>query len=243
MRPDVLALKDFYASPMGRMCAQILNAHIAARWQADNDLRFLAIGYGIPFMPQGYERAIALMPARQGALIWPESAPNRTVLSDEMALPFQDSLFDRILLIHTAEFLDHVRGVLREVWRVLAPGGRVIVITPNRTGLWARIEATPFGNGRPFSRTQLRAILNDALLSPRHWNTALHLPPFHMLRRLMPMGEKMGSTLWPGLGGVHIVEAEKVFFAARPIAKKEKVTTPLGVPAGAAQARVAKKIA
>ncbi len=29
--------------------------------------------------------------------------------------------------------------------RVLAPEGKAIVIAPNRTGVWARTEGTPFG--------------------------------------------------------------------------------------------------
>ena len=39
------------------------------------------------------------------------------------------------------------RDQLREIWRVLAAGGRVILVVPNRAGIWARTEATPFGHG------------------------------------------------------------------------------------------------
>ena len=40
------------------------------------------------------------------------------------------------------------------MWRVLAPSGRVIVV-PNRRGPWARADNTPFGHGRPYSRSQI----------------------------------------------------------------------------------------
>ena len=48
-------------------------------------------------------------------------------------------------------------ALLREVWRVLAAGGRLLAVVPNRRGVWARIDTTPFGHGRPYSRSQITA--------------------------------------------------------------------------------------
>ena len=56
--------------------------------------------------------------------------------------------------------------MLAEVWRVLTPGGRLLVVVPNRAGLWARMENTPFGYGRPFSRKQLSRLMRDMQFSP-----------------------------------------------------------------------------
>ena len=36
-------------------------------------------------------------------------------------------------------------------------GGRVLAVIPKRRGLWARMDTTPFGNGRPYSRSQITA--------------------------------------------------------------------------------------
>ena len=66
---------------------------------------------------------------------------------------------------------------LREIWRILAPGGTVMIVAPNRRGVWARSDATPFGHGRPFSRGQLTQLLRDALFSPIGWTEALYMPP------------------------------------------------------------------
>jgi hypothetical protein len=68
--------------------------------------------------------------------------------------------------------------MLRELWRVMAPQGRVIFIVPNRRGMWARFDSTPFGHGRPFSRQQLTNMLSDQLFSPTRWANALFVPPF-----------------------------------------------------------------
>lgn len=60
-----------------------------------------------------------------------------------------------------------------QIWRVLTPGGRMIVVVPNRAGVWARVEHTPFGHGRPYSRGQLRELLSETQFLPVHWNEAL----------------------------------------------------------------------
>ena len=57
-------------------------------------------------------------------------------------------------------------SLLQEVWRVLAPSGRVIIAVVARDGLWANAESTPFGHGRPYSRRQLAALLREAELEP-----------------------------------------------------------------------------
>lgn len=246
MRPDVLALKDFYSSPLGLSAHMVMAQRLAPLLEAKTGERLLCIGFGLPLLnkqAQDFERCIAMMPARQGAISWPENTPCQSLLGDETALPFKDAVFDRIIIIHAIEFLDHVRGLLREVWRVMAPGGRVIIVAPNRTGFWSRLEHTPFGNGRPFSRRQLNSLLNESLLSPKSWTSALHLPPFTALRWLMPFGEAVGRRLWPGLGGLHIVEAEKVIYAARPIGAAKRVRPRLNHGLSPAQAREIKKTA
>ena len=45
-----------------------------------------------------------------------------------------------LVLLHALETADHPHAVLSEAWRVLGPGGRMLVMAPNRAGLWARSE-------------------------------------------------------------------------------------------------------
>jgi alpha-ketoglutarate-dependent 2,4-dichlorophenoxyacetate dioxygenase len=51
------------------------------------------------------------------------------------------------------------------------PEGRLLLIVPNRRGIWARLDSTPFGHGRPYSRGQLERLLGDALFTPLEWTS------------------------------------------------------------------------
>ncbi len=89
------------------------------------------------------------MPSAQGVINWSADGGNVAALVHEDMLPLTDASMDRILAIHCLETTANVRDLLRELWRVLAPGGRLIIAVPNRRGIWARVERTPFGYGRP----------------------------------------------------------------------------------------------
>jgi hypothetical protein len=112
---------------------------------------------------------------------------------------------------------------MRQAWRVLAESGRLIVVAPNRTSLWAQVERSPFAHGRPFNRAQLETLLHESLFLPERWDTALYFPPIRS-RRLVRSGigwERIGRRLWPRLAGVHIVDSSKSMYA---VAINDKVT-------------------
>src|ERR1700733_11923658 len=93
------------------------------------------------------------------------------------ALPFPDLLFDRILLVHGFEQADNARRLLREVWRLLKDDGRLIIVVPNRQGLWAYAESTPFGHGQPYSERQLARVLRGLFFKVETKEPALFAPP------------------------------------------------------------------
>ena len=116
------------------------------------------------------------------------------------------------------EGAERIGPLLREMWRVLKPEGRLLLIVPNRRGVWARIDTTPFGHGRPYSRGQLERLLGDALFTPLEWASALFMPPLDRpwLLRWATAFERVGARLWPGFAGVIIVEARKELMGAVP---------------------------
>jgi SAM-dependent methyltransferase len=204
-------LAAFYKEPLGQWARHVLARRIREAWPSVRGLRLLTYGYGTPYM-RGLdaERAIAAMPAQLGVPAKPSSRHARLVCAED-ALPFPDVFFDRILIVHGLEGAEALRPLLRQLWRVLAPEGKILLIAPNRTSLWAQLDRSPFGHGRPFSRAELERLLRDAMFEPLRWERALYAPPFGPMRA--HGWESIGTRLFPRIGGVHIVEASKSLYA------------------------------
>src|SRR6267378_3462088 len=158
MTIDVIDLRDFYSQRLGIVARRLINRGIHARWPNAQGQRVLGLGYPTPYLGlfrEDCERCVAFMPAAQGVLKWPTSRPALATLVDEFSLPLPDAAVDRILLVHALEMSDDPEGLLREVWRVLSPSGRLMAVIPNRRGVWTRTDTTPFGHGRPFLRSAM----------------------------------------------------------------------------------------
>ncbi|MDR3375233.1 MAG: class I SAM-dependent methyltransferase [Ancalomicrobiaceae bacterium] len=221
MHLDVVDLRNFYGEPLGQIVRLILRRRIRQMWPRIVGDRLLGMGYATPFMRpflREAERTIGFMPARQGVVNWPSEGPSATALVDETDLPLPNASIDRVLAVHLLELVDDPAETLREIWRVMAPGGRLIAVVPSRRSVWARVESTPFGVGRPFSRHQLDALLKETLFSPIDWQGALFTAPIsrRFLMRSAPALERIGAILWPALSGVIIVEATKQIYQGLP---------------------------
>ena len=159
LQPDVLAIRQFYSSPLGQEArGPLLNA-LARLWPGAKGDVIVGIGYTLPLLRSFLEEAglvASLMPRGIGAIYWPADTANHSVLIDEMQLPLRDQSVNRIIVMHTLEHAPHLNTLLKEIWRVLVPGGRAIFLVPNRRGIWMRSAQTPFGNGTPFTIPQLR---------------------------------------------------------------------------------------
>lgn len=230
MRVDVATLQQFYASRLGAVARAAATRRLKPLWADCAGLDVLGIGFAPPYLDAwrpAARRAIAFMPAAQGAVRWPEAGPAAAVLGDEARLPFADSVFDRVLMVHALEESEAPRLLLREVWRTMAPEGRLVVIAANRAGLWARADATPFGHGRPFSRRQLSMLLADAMFEPTASAIALHAPPLNWrpVVALANAFERAGETLRAPFGGLVLMEAVKRLHAATAKEARKSVAT------------------
>jgi SAM-dependent methyltransferase len=236
MSVDVVDLREFYATPLGAAARNSLNRALSAIDAFVPGDAVVGIGYPVPVLDKtsASKNTIVLMPARQGAIQWPDGENSRTALVDENELPLETASVQCVVLLHLLENVADPADVLSEVWRVLVPEGRLIIIATNRRGLWARFEHTPFGNGRPFSKGQLGSLLRKAKLTPAKWGYALNFPPIRIARliRLFPYLDKVAERLWPLFCGAIIVCATKRLYQGVPSKARqaERARVPKLVP-------------
>jgi SAM-dependent methyltransferase len=213
---DVVDFRDFYATPTGRTAARMLKRQLGTLTTPQSGQTTMGLGYALPYLPQQEEvLALSFMLARQGVIHWPAGKDNRSALVDELDLPLLESTVDLALVVHGLEHAETPLESLQEVWRVMAPQGRLILVVPNRRGLWAASESTPFGHGQPFSSGQIAGLLKDAKYTITQWRSALYLPPFrHETLLDAALGfDIMGERLLQRFAGVTIVEAMKQVYA------------------------------
>ncbi|MCC6918541.1 MAG: class I SAM-dependent methyltransferase [Alphaproteobacteria bacterium] len=239
MQPDISQYRAFYDARLGTISRRLIRARLRAIWPRVDGLTIVGLGYATPYLAPFVDTAnvVACMPAEGGAVAWPRAGRNRVALGDDTNLPFDDASIDRVILIHSLETSEVWRSLLRQVWRMLRPDGRLIVVAPNRRGLWSFLGDTPFADGHPYSRGQLQRRLGEAMFLPERWEGALYGPParWSFVMRTGRAWERLGRTLYPGIPGVWIVEASKAMYAPAAPARPNASRRPRLAPAAARQ--------
>ncbi len=237
MRETATKLEQFYASPLGHAAREMVARRLSALWPDLAGRNVLGYGYAWPYLfpyEAGTNRLILAMPEAQGAIAHQGRRGIATVLTQGRALPFSDASFDHVLAVHAMEEAETPAATLAELYRILAPEGRIVIICANRSGMWSRAEGLPFGAGRPYSRKQLRAALSHAKFTPTVSSNALYIPPVNAFAkpRIVKGAERFGETVWSGFSGLVLVEAVKRLYAPSEGGHAQKVTRPkfAGVP-------------
>jgi SAM-dependent methyltransferase len=210
---DVVDVRDFYASPLGRAVVRQLGPVVGSLIRVDDSTRVLGFGFATPYLDaiEGAERRIAFMPAGQGVIDWPAGKDSATALVEEDSLPLPDSSIDLAILVHALEMSPRPHALMADLRRVLTSGGRMVIVAPNRQGPWARSDISPFGFGRPYSRTQIRSLFAEVGFEAEAWTTGLHMPPTARRPLLGAAAalDRIGRRVWPAFAGVIVVAAVK----------------------------------
>ena len=238
MFPAAYDLKEYYLTAQGRGVAALLARRLAAWWpKMSADDLLIGAGYTLPYLEACTtpRKSFALLSGPAGAIAWPAGGPQRCMVADRGQWPLPSACVDCVVMVHELEYAEDPSAVLDDVWRVLKPEGRLLLVVPNRTGLWARAERTPFGHGRPFTATQLHDVLRDRNFVLERMGGALLAPPFKnatFSARVAPVLEAI-APVCSALCGVIVAEASKRLYA--PIRGKTRpVTNPVlawGAPA------------
>lgn len=239
MHLDVVDLRAFYyRTRLGRTVQRALQDALRGLWPETPGMTVVGFGFAAPMLRpflRDARRVIGLMPGQQGVMPWPAGAANLCALVEETHWPIPAGTVDRLVVAHGLETCDSPDALLAEIWRVLAPGGQVVFIVPNRSGLWARRDATPFGFGRPYSFGQLESLLRRNRLAPERHDAALYAPPSHrkFWAQTAHLWESLGRRFEPHLlAGALLMEASKQVFARPTSGSKVAVPGPLEVLEG-----------
>jgi SAM-dependent methyltransferase len=215
---DIVDLREFYRGRLGRTSRRLIAGKLRPKLGSLAGATVMGLGFAAPYLEDcaaDAGRSVAFMLARQGVVHWPPEGLVRSALVDDFDLPLLESTIDIALVVHALELTDAPDEMLKEIWRVLAPQGRLLLVAPNRRGLWARFDTSPFGHGQPFSRPQLTRLLRECQFAIVSWSQALFMPPSDRSLFVSSAGafEAIGSRLMPALSGVVIVEAMKQVYA------------------------------
>src|SRR3954453_4314041 len=139
-------------------------------WDEAKNTRILAWAAARGARPYGVDISEPTVRQGQGAFA-ATTAPRRAAAGAVRALPFADDSFDAIYSMGTIEHFDETEQAVREMARVLKPGGRAIIGVPNRhdpflpplmATVMEALGLYAYGYEKSYSRRALRDMLQRA---------------------------------------------------------------------------------
>ena len=154
------------------------------------------------------------MPHRWLALRQASPVAAGALLTEFHALPFPDACLDLVVLPHALESDRNPHGVLREVARVLVPGGRVVITGLNPTSLWlwqTNTQAEEGSDERKMGYWRVRDWLRLLDFEVVQGEFGMVRPPLASPVWLQRWGwmERWGPRTMPMLGAVYVVTGIK----------------------------------
>jgi SAM-dependent methyltransferase len=108
------------------------------------------------------------------------------------SLPFSNDAFDLVCAVTVLCFLEDANRALREMERVVRPGGRLVVGELGRLSLWAavrrlrgRFGSATWGKARFRDAGELRKLVERAGFAVEAMRGVAFYPPFGLAARLM----------------------------------------------------------
>lgn len=237
---DAQQLVNFYSSSLGGKVKKRIFKKISSFLRPLAGEVWLGMDYALPYFDQVKEReglkcALAFMSMRQGAVqAWPHREESCTAIVDPEMLPLAESSVDKILLIHCLEFSKNPHLLLEELARVLKTQGEMVIIVPNRLGIWAHAEGTPFGYGVPYSQYQLLKLLHQCNFSVESLHTCLHFSPYKkgFFNFFWKRYSYLLAQFLPFFGGVWVAHVKKQIWQGQKVPQwtvYPELLSPLGV--------------
>jgi len=215
---DELAL--FYQSPNGQRLDKEIASHLEGFLEDVNmpKRHVLCVGHpgpkGVPIFEQGKSFSV-LTPGFQGQNKIVTGGLNRTTLGDEAHLPFMEASFDIAMICHAIEYMEDPMSFFEELWKVLSPGGKIILMVPNRAGGWKKAGIPHACNDQGFNFRVARDFLFEKGFECVDCKGVFHGLKFAkgkrpILEGVMRSVARHGPGIMPGF---FLIKAEKIIGA------------------------------
>ena len=213
------SISEWYRSPLGRKAFELEKSSVESIISRLFGYHILQVGL------DGHQELIGDSPAGHKIIFAPKwySGVGRPVANCE-SLPLSSDSIDSIVLYHALDFTNHSHELLREVTRVLRPGGQMLIIGFNPVSFWGlwrllkRKKSLPW-EGRFLSMNRLNDWLKLLNLQTTAEGTSLHFLPFGISRILSHADrfEKLGQKLKSPFGGSYYIQCVKQVVPITPI--------------------------
>jgi SAM-dependent methyltransferase len=148
----------------------------------------------------------ALHPASAGTV--------HLVRGDAAALPVAPAAFDLVLSVTALEFVADPQRAVKEMWRAVRPGGRLVVGVLNALSPWAwarrresEKQETPFSHAHFFAPWEFLRLLR--ILGPVTWSSSVFIGPHGAGQRWAFGLERAGRSLLRPFGALLVGRVTK----------------------------------
>jgi SAM-dependent methyltransferase len=149
----------------------------------------------------------------------------------DVPLPFEDNTFDLVTALDVVEHIEDDRGALRELYRVIRPGGMLMISVPAYKFLWGAQDEISH-HKRRYTTPEIRERMRDAGFKVRrlsYFNTFLFpaIAGVRVLRPYKPGSADLKSDFTMTKPGPANTVLGKVFALEAPVV--ERTNLPFGV--------------
>jgi len=218
MYQDINKLEKFYQSELGKAVQDRIYSKLKEYIYLHDGEKLGSFGFGELYLSLLPKKKVSIFNFFSQQVGIKKNITNEkllNVLLDEEQLPIEDLFLNHIICIHYLEHSENLKKILRELWRVLSPEGKIYIILPNKKSSWSFVSQSPFSSGFGFSKNQINQVLEDNFFEIQSIDRLVYFPSWNsrLLLNNRFFLEKIGSYFWRFFNGFYLCVATKRIYA------------------------------
>jgi ubiquinone/menaquinone biosynthesis C-methylase UbiE len=141
-------------------------------------------------------------------------------------LPLLADSIDFVVVYHALDFAVQTKMILKELWRILAPEGKLIIIGYNPKALFGLPEPIQerFNTAQNQPIHAISSLVKQQGFTQENYKTFYFQPPIKNKKLLNKLSvfEMIGKFCWPYWGMVYLLIANKPLLTLTPVKKQKK---------------------